>query len=242
MSIFSSAIRKIKPAAWIGGAVGGLPGAFAGQLFGGGGGSGGAPTGPVDPYGREGLVNQENAAMGDATGRGQQALNKYQNFAENFDASKGLNQYAQGAWGSISDALKQNLQAESGAAVGAGRINTGFYDEDRGTIYNRATKQLSDSIAQQSLNAQGQQIGVMQGYGNYGQNEQGTGLDLLTARRQELENNAREQDAQKRKKRSGIGGLIGGALGAGVGFFAGGGVPGAMAGWGLGSAAGSAIG
>lgn len=196
----------------------------------------------MDPYSRAGLVGQENAQMGGAFGRAGSALDTYQNFASNFDASKALNTYAQGAWGSISDALKKNLQAESGSAVGAGRINTGFYDEDRGTIYNQATKQLSDSIAQQSLGAAGLQANVMQGYGNFGLNEQNTGLDLLTSRREELENAAREEDARKRQKKRGVGGLIGGVLGGVGGFLVSGGNPaGAFEGYQLGSAAGSAI-
>lgn len=239
MSLFSSLLHKVNPAAWVGGAVGGVPGFVAGQVLGG---KKKAPTSPADvgPYSQQGLLNTENQQMTSALGRGDSALNSYEDFAKNFDASKGLNQFAQGAWGSISDALNESLGHEQASAVGRGRLGTGFYDQDRGTIYNRATKQLADAVSQQALNAQGQQIGVMQNYGNYGMAEQGTGLDLLTGRREEVENDAREEAERKRKKSSGIGGLIGGALG-GVGGFLLGGPTGAMTGWELGSAAGRSV-
>lgn len=194
----------------------------------------------ADPYSQQGLLNTQNSEMTDTLGRGATAQNQYEKFAQTFDASKGLNAYAQGAWGSISDALNQDLATERGSAVGAGRLNTGFYDEDRGTIYNRATKQLADSVAQQSLNAQGQQIGVEQNYGNYGVGQQQTGLDLLTSRREEVEQAARDEAERKRQQKRGIGSAIGGVIG-GVGGFLVGGPEGAFAGYKLGSATGAGV-
>lgn len=147
---------------------------------------------------------------------------QYEEWANSFDASKQLNQYAQGAWGSISDALKTELEGERGRAVGQGRLDTGFYDEDRGTIYNRATKQMSDALAGQSLNALNTTVGVKQQYG------------------EQLENDYRENQARKRQKKRGIGSLIGGVLGAGVGAIAGG-PAGAGVGWTAGSSIGGAF-
>lgn len=175
-----------------------------------------APMAPatVDPYGREGLVGQENQLM---------------TSQQNFDPSSYLNTYAQGAWGSISDALKNQLTTLKGQSVGAGRLNTGFYDEDNGAVINQATKQFNDSIAQQSMGAL-----------NAKQRATDTYADLLTGRREELENDYRSAEERKRKNKSGIGGAIGGVLGGTVGsIFPG---VGTWAGAALGSGLGSAIG
>jgi hypothetical protein len=140
---------------------------------------------------------------------------------ENYNPQQAVNTYAQGAWGSISEALKQNLAAEEGAAVGAGRLNTGFYDQDRGEIYGRATGQLTNAIAQQSLGAEGLRLRGMEDSG-----------DLLTSQYESAENDRREEEQRKRKNRSGLAGAIGTGLGylAGgpVGGYVGGGIAGAI--------------
>jgi hypothetical protein len=179
--------------------------------------------GPVGAIGGALIGGRTNMSSQPQQPSGPDPRQQYEQWAQNFDASSALNQYAQGAWGSISDALKQQLRAEAGSAVGQGRLNTGFYDEDRGTIYNRATQQMANALSQQSLNALNTTVGVKQDYG------------------EQLQNDYREEQARKRQKKRGIGGLIGGALGAAGGFILGGGPAGAAAGWGVGSKVGSSF-
>ncbi|HTJ62147.1 MAG TPA: hypothetical protein VL333_13230 [Candidatus Saccharimonadales bacterium] len=204
----------------------------------------------ANPYGRRrppvnwNDPNATAAEQGDqyntASGYGDRANSDYLGAAENFDASKALNTYAQGAYGSISDALKKQLSDLSGQATGAGRFDSGFYDQDNGTVINQATKQLADSIAQQSMGALGAQQRNTEGLAAFGQSQQGTANDLLAARREEQVNAQREQDAQKRAKKRGIGGLIGGVIGGAGGFLLGG-PAGAAAGYGIGSQVGSSF-
>lgn len=193
-----------------------------------------------------GNMSDLNAAAGNAyneeAGYGSDATQTYLDRAKNFNAADALNNYAQGAWGSVSEGLKKMLADQEGAAVGAGRFNTGYLDQDKGTVIRDVTRDFTNNIAQQSLNAAGLQERNDQGLGQFGQNAAQDANDMLTGQREFVYNQDVQADALKRKRRAGIGGLLGGALGAGVGFFAGGGPAGAAAGWKYGSQAGQAVG
>lgn len=184
----------------------------------------------------------QNQQIEDAQNYADRGIGDYLGAAENFDASKALNNYAQGAWGSISTALKQQLQDLSGQATGAGRFDSGFYDEDQGVLVNRALGQFSNDIAQQSMNALDAQQRNTAGLGQFGENQASDARDLVASRYETDENAAREDAERKRRKKAGVWGTIGGALGAGVGALSGGGLAGAQAGWGMGSSIGSALG
>lgn len=193
-------------------------------------------------YSRTGLRKRQNRQITREAGYGEQATDAYLDAATNFDASTALNTYARGAWGSISEALGEQLRGLSGAAVGAGRFDSGFYDEDQGTLVNRATGQFSDAIAQQSMNALSAQQRNTEGLGAFGTRRAENELDLTAAQREEEENAFREEQARKRRRRGGIGSAIGAALGAAAGSFIpgvgtaagaklGGGLGGAIASW-----------
>jgi hypothetical protein len=196
----------------------------------------------VGGYGTvEGVQAAGDAQIAKQTGYGEQGTQDFLGRAENFDASKALNTYAQGAWGSIRPALSQALAAEEGKAVGAGRFDSGFLDEDKGVVINRATDQLSNAVAGQSMNALNAEQRNTEALGNFGNQRTEMGNELLAARSEQVQNDARAEAERRRKKAGGIGGLIGGALGAAGGFFAGG-PAGAQAGWGIGSSVGAGIG
>jgi hypothetical protein len=188
------------------------------------------------------LRRRQNAQLDREEGYGERGTDAYLGAAENFDASGALNQYARGAWGSISEALGTQLQSLRGNAVGAGRFDSGFYDEDQGELVNRATGQFSNAIAQQSMGALAAQQRNTEGLGEFASERSGRALDLTAAQREEEENAFREEQARKRRRRSGIGSAIGGILGAaagsvlpGIGTVAGarlgGGLGGAVASW-----------
>lgn len=185
------------------------------------------------------LGTEQGQNFDTASGYADTANDAFMNASNNFDASKSVNTYAQGAFGSISDALKKSIASTHGAAVGAGRFDSGFVDQDTNDVYAQATKQLSDSIAQQSVSAAGLQQRNTEALGQFGQNQQNTANDLLASRREELINTQREEEERKRKKKSGIGSAIGGILGAATGFIGGGFNPATAA---LGYKAGSALG
>lgn len=195
---------------------------------------------PVNYNDRNALATEQGSQYSTAAGYGDQANADYLHGAENFDASKSLNTYAKGAFGSISNALNTQINQIKGSAVGAGRFDSGFVDQDSTDATTRIMNDFSNNIAQQSLGAAQLQQRNTEGLAQFGQGQQGTANDLLASRREELENNAREEEQRKRQKRAGIGGAIGGVLGAAGGFIAGG-PAGAMGGYKAGSAIGSAF-
>lgn len=159
---------------------------------------------------------------------GQDATDTYLNRAQNFDASAALNKYAQGAWGSISNALGQTLREQAGAAVGAGRFDSGYFDEDKGTVINRATSQFSNDIAQQSMAAASLDQRNTEGIGNFANERTEMGNELLAARSEQVQNDAREAAERKRRSRGGLLGGIGTAIGYGLGGPVGGYIGGAI--------------
>lgn len=128
----------------------------------------------------------------------------------NYDASAALNKYAQGAWGSVSAGLDKTLESLKGKAVGAGRFDSGFYDQDNGEVIRNVTNDFTNNLAQQSMNAEAQT-----------QQVRGRGQDLLLARSEQVQNDARDEAERKRRQRSGIGSAIGGVLGGIGGSFIG---------------------
>ncbi|MGH3428471.1 MAG: hypothetical protein ACRDQZ_13040 [Mycobacteriales bacterium] len=184
------------------------------------------PAGSAPPslgdYSLGGYTNAADTAGGTALNEGSQASSDYLSRAENFNASDALNTWAQGAWGNVSTALQKQLGDLSGQAVGAGRLNTGFYDEDQGNLIKGVTSNFANQLAQQSLGAASLQSQSDQALGRFGQEQTQTGLDVAQSRREEMINAQREADARKRAQKRGIGSLIGGVLGAGTGAFFGG--------------------
>jgi hypothetical protein len=188
-----------------------------------------------------GYTSQVDQTGADAASQGSQATGDYLSRAENFDASKALNSWAQGAYSNVSTALTQRLRDLTGQAVGAGRLNTGFFDEDQGQVIRGAQQDFSAALAQQSLGAASLQSQSDQALGRFGQAQQETGLDVAQSRREEMINTEREAQARARARKRGIGSLIGGVIGAAGGAIVGG-PGGAKVGWGLGTAAGGGFG
>lgn len=177
------------------------------------------PTG----YGTVAGVQAAGDAQIDAErGMANTANNAYLDQATHFDASAALDKYATGAYNTISQGLKQSLSDLGGSAVGAGRFDSGFYDEDQGVVINRATGQLNDAIAGQAMSAASLQQQNTAGLGRYGLEQQGDANDLLAARSEQVQNDAREAAERARKRKRGIGAAIGGLVGGVGGFLAGG--------------------
>lgn len=193
-----------------------------------------------DPYSLGGYTQSVDASGAAAGARGEQAQNAYVNRAENFDASRSLNEWARGAYGNISTALTQRLRDLTGQAVGAGRLKTGYFDEDQGQVVRGAQQDFSNVLAGQSLNALQLQSSNDRELGAYGERQTEFATDVAQSRREEMLNAQREQAARARQRKRGIGQLIGGVLGA-AGGFAVGGPGGAAAGWGVGRTVGGSF-
>lgn len=195
---------------------------------------------PVDFNDPNALVGAQGSTYNSAAGYGDDANASFLSQANQFDASKALNQYARGAFANVSQGLKSMLADDRGRQVGAGRFDSGFADQDSGNIYSRVMSDFTNNLSMQALGAAGMQQRNTESIGQFGLQQQGMATDLLMSRREELENNAREEAERKRKKRSGIGAAIGGALGAAGGFLVGG-PAGAYGGYKVGSSVGGAF-
>ena len=191
-------------------------------------------------YSLGGYTAGVDATGANALDTGERATGDYLSRAENFDASKALNTWAQGAYGTISTQLTKRLRDLSGQAVGAGRLNTGFYDEDQGQVIRGAQQDFSNALAGEALGAASLQSSSDRALGQFGQQQTEMGLDVAQSRREEMINAQREQQARERQRKRGIGSLIGGALGAGGGFILGG-PKGAMTGWNIGRSVGGSF-
>lgn len=156
-------------------------------------------------------------SVGDVTGAIDQNINR----DLDYDASSALNRYAQGAWGSVSQGLKQTLADTRGQSVGAGRFDSGYLDEDQGVVIRQTADDFGNRLAQQSMNAE-----------QLTQDVRGRGGEQLWGRGEQVMNDAREAAERKRRSKRGIYGAIGSVLGGAAGSF----IPG------LGTAAGAAIG
>lgn len=191
------------------------------------------------PYTAQELQKIQGGQLDTESGYGDRASEDYLNQAEHFDPQGAVNQYAQGAWGSISEGLGSTLDRLRDNSVGAGRFDTGLFDKDQGEVVKAGVRDFNNQIAQTSVSAAGLQLQNQNGIADFANTRTGNALDLTASMRETQENDEREAAAQKRARRGGIGSAIGGVLGAGAAIATGNPWL-AGAGWKAGSALGDA--
>ena len=159
--------------------------------------------------------NRYLAAMNHAGRRGEQAEEEYYRRATEYDPTQAVTTAAQGAWGQMLPQLQEALQDLRGRLAGAGRLRGGYGQMDEDRILTRAAENLSSEIARNAMNAASLALRNIEGIGQYGQNVTNRYLDLLAGQldREQMEENAR------RRRRGGIGALLGTGLGALAGSF-----------------------
>jgi hypothetical protein len=178
------------------------------------------------PGGVLNFQKQIDTAGAGATASGTAAQDQYLKTAQGFDPTAAIQKYAGAQWDqAINDpnqGLKRQLSDLGGRAVGAGRLDTGFYDQDQGQVINDVTKTFGNQVAGTAV--EGAKMGQEnnQNLGAYGERQSQLGLDVAGSRYSELQQKAADDAARARSKKRGIGGMIGGALGAGAGFLTGG--------------------
>lgn len=165
------------------------------------------------------LKNRFITALSASERRGREVEDEYLRRAREFDPSGAVRTAAEGAWASILPQVRDAITGLRGRMVGAGRLRGGYGEMDEDEVWNRATQQLTSEIARNAMSAAGLQLQNIQGIGGYGQAVTNRYLDLLAGGldREQMAENAR------RRRRGGIGSLIGAGLGAAVGSF----IPGA---------------
>lgn len=209
----------------------------------GGAGGTGTPLAAAPDYSLAANTARSNTAMSSAGATGASAEAEGYSRTAAFDPNAAIQRYAKGAWDTVMNdpvsGLKRSLSDLRGSAVGAGRLDTGFFDQDQGDVINNATRGFQNSLAStavQGANMEQRNNAEILGYGTDKTNQY---LDLLTAEREQQTNDARDKAERQRRKKRGIGSLIGGAIGAVGGSF----IPGVgtAAGWGIGSQAGGSF-
>jgi hypothetical protein len=193
------------------------------------------------PGGVLNFQKQIDTAGTDATGRGTTAQDQYLKTAQNFDPTASIQKYANAQWDTAmndpTQGLKRQLSDLGGKSVAAGRLDTGFYDQDQGDIINNVTRGYGNAVASTAVDATRMSQQNNQDLGSYGERQSGVGLDVAGGRYNELQQKAKDDADRARAKKRGIGSAIGGVIG-GVGGFLAGGPAGAQAGYGAGSAIG----
>lgn len=133
---------------------------------------------------------------------------------KNFDASAGFDTAVRGATDNARRAFGDDIEGLKGSSVRNGRLNTGFFDEDAGRMYERSNANLNNTISQYAMASQGQQMDANSRYLGAQQNQQNQYLDLLSGGidRETAEENARKQ--RRASMMSGMMSLAGTAIGA----------------------------
>lgn len=99
---------------------------------------------------------------------------------ESFDPSSYGTTFAKGAYGDFKTELGNELRNLTNTSVGAGRFNTGLFDEDQGRVVNQLGDSFNNKIAQQAGVFSGQRLTALQG-----------GADLRYKRASDMDTNAR---------------------------------------------------
>lgn len=140
------------------------------------------------------IRNRYLAALNPAQRQADTAENYFLDKATSFDPTAALETYGQAAYGDFQKGLKRNLADLGSSAVGAGRFDTGFYDEDQGRLITDMTDQYQRDLASHAMEAAGLEERNTEAVGQFGQNTRNTYLDLLTG---ELDRQTAEQNAKK---------------------------------------------
>ena len=126
-----------------------------------------------------------------------------------FDPSQAVDEFGRGFLADASENLGNQFEDLVGGSVGAGRLRTGFFQEDAGRLFKDFNRRVSNAIAQQSLEASRQNLQNIQGLQRTGSDLLGQQIDLLGGA---FDRATAEENAQG-------GGFFSKALGFGAGLL-----------------------
>jgi len=129
-----------------------------------------------------------------------------------FDPSQAVTEFGRGFVDEASENVGQQFDRLVGGSVGAGRLRTGFFQDDAGRLFQDFNKRVANAIAQQSLEASRQNLANIQGL-------QRTGTDLLGQQIDLLGGAFDRATAEENASGGGFFSKLGGALGFGAGLI-----------------------
>jgi hypothetical protein len=171
-------------------------------------------------------IRRSQDLLGSSGTLGGQAENEFFQRSLGFDAQQGAVESARGIVGSLTPDLQRNLEFARGQAVGRGRLDTGFFDEDRGRLFEDFNTRVANAVAANALQAQRLNLANVGQIGQFGENIQNRFVNLLggSLDRATAERNAEPPSLFGRLLGAGlsiagtaVGGSIGGPQGAAVG-------------------------
>lgn len=126
-----------------------------------------------------------------------------------YDPQKAMEEYTRGASKQAGTELSRQLDILRGQSVGAGRLDTGYFDTQQGELVRSIWENLNQNISQQALGAaslKGSQLGQM---GQYATGLRQDYLDLLTG---ELDRRAGIENSKRAASAANTQAIIGGAM------------------------------
>jgi len=171
-----------------------------------------------------GLTQTTLGEINRTRGVGREAEGEFYRRSMEFDPQAAAERSAQGIAGSLSMQLNRNLELARGQAVGGGRLETGFFDQDRGVLFEDFNERLANAVASQALQAQQLNLANIQGIGRFGETVSNRFVNLLGGATQA---GVQEQSAENQrgglfgKILGGLGGLVLPGIGSAVGEWAG---------------------
>lgn len=116
---------------------------------------------------------------------------------EGFDPTAALQQYGSAAAGDFNYALGNALKDLQGRAASAGRLKTGFYDQDVGRLTQSIAGQYQRDLASQAMNAASLKANTLGRAAGMQENEQDRYLEMLSGQldREQAQRNANAQSS-----------------------------------------------
>ncbi|MDH3291580.1 MAG: hypothetical protein OEO20_11265 [Gemmatimonadota bacterium] len=152
-------------------------------------------------------------------GLGAEAESEFFKRALAFDPQQGAEESARGIVAGLTPQLTRNLEFARGQAAGTGRLETGFFDVDRGRLFEDFNDRVASAVAANALQAQGLQQRGIESIGAFGQNVQNRFVNLLggSLDRAQAEENAAKGGGLFGKLIGGAAGLVGGPIAGAAG-------------------------
>lgn len=169
-------------------------------------------------YNTTGLRQRFLDELDPSEARADAAETMYLERAGGFDPMARVREYGRAVWGDVREDLGETLEDLGEQAVGAGRLDTGFYDVDQGDVIRRATDRFGRAISQQAVNAASLDLRNIEGMGRYGLDASNRYLDVLTGGLDRAE----EEEERRRRRGSWFGRALGAVAGGAAGFAMGG--------------------
>ncbi len=174
------------------------------------------PRNPSDPESKvRSITDQLERDAAGFSESGSRLSGAYDEGIMSFDPREAYQEYARGAAAESEGVLGERLKAMQ---AGAGnRLDTGFYDIDRGDVIRNVRADLSNRLAQGALQASGQRLGQLEGMGALGLRRGELGAEIRAGSADRYQAMANVEEQRRRRRRSGIAGLLGTAAGAVIG-------------------------